>query len=544
MRIDDAHDDDTAHERSTHERGTLDAGDPDMRSFLVRRDDPSPLARFVAFARRFPIVSAARDASIASFGFAAPVAFTVPVAAFEPETNHQTITDKILNEALAHGQSYAFLQTLCTLAPKRVSGSPGADEAVKWAESEMQRAGLENVHLEECRVPHWVRGEIAELSIVEPSAEREMKLPILALGGSVATPEGGVRGELVEVKSFDELKKLGESVRGKIVFFDRAMDATLLDTFEAYGGAVDQRSRGALEAGKLGALAAIVRSMTTRIDDFPHTGAMRYADGAPRIPAAAVCTTGAERLSALLRRGGKIELVLKLDCREMPDVVSHNVVGEVRGRENPDEIVLVGAHLDAWEAGQGAHDDGAGCVQCIEALRLVRALDLRPKRTLRAVLFMNEENGLRGAIAYHDAHAAELEHHVLAIETDRGGFAPRGFETNAGPAAMELLRPIVATFAAAGGSLLKAGGGGADISPLERDGVSVMEYLPDCARYFDVHHCGRDTLESVNPRELELGAALIAAMARDVAELEQPLPRAPKPTGGDTARPIQKSEKK
>jgi hypothetical protein len=497
----------------------------EMRSIRVPFARSSSLALFVAC---FPFVPLARAAA-SSFAVAAPI---VPIAA---EANHQAITDKILNEALAHGQSYAFLQTLCTLAPKRLSGSSGADDAVKWAENEMQRAGLENVHLEECRVPHWVRGEIAELSIVEPSAEREMKLPILALGGSVATPPEGVRGELVLVKTFDELKKLGESVRGKIVFFDRAMDATLLDTFEAYGGAVDQRSRGALEAGKLGAVAAIVRSMTTRIDDFPHTGAMRYADGAPRIPAAAVCTTGAERLSALLRRGAKVELVLKLDCREMPDVVSHNVVGEVRGREKPDEIVLVGAHLDAWEAGQGAHDDGAGCVQCIEALRLVRALDLRPKRTLRAVLFMNEENGLRGALAYHDAHAAELEHHVLAIETDRGGFAPRGFETNASPAAMDLLRPIVATFAAAGGSLLKSGGGGADISPLERDGVTVMEYLPDCARYFDVHHCGRDTIDSVNPRELELGAALIAAMARETADLDTALPRNPKPAAPDGA---------
>jgi hypothetical protein len=435
------------------------------------------------------------------------------------------VTDRIVNEALARGQAYAFLHTLCTVAPKRLSGSSGADDAVKWAEAEMLRAGLENVHLEECRVPHWERGSIARLSIVEPAAARETKLPITALGGSVPTPKEGVRGELVEVKSFDELKGLGEAVRGKVVLFNRPMDPALIDTFAAYGGAVDQRGRGALEAGKLGAVAAIVRSMTNRIDDFPHTGAMRYGSEGPRIPTAAVSTAGAERLAAFLHGGAKLELVLELDCRELPDVLSHNVVGELRGREKPEEIVLVGGHLDAWDLAQGAHDDGAGCVQSIEALRLLRVLDLRPKRTLRAVLFMNEENGLRGALAYHDAHAAELGKHVLALETDRGGFTPRGFETNASPAAMALLRPIVATFEATGGSLLKAGGGGADTSPLEREGVTVMDYLPDCQRYFEVHHSLRDTLDSVNPRELELGAALIAALIHGVADMEETLPR-------------------
>jgi hypothetical protein len=459
-------------------------------------------------------------------------------------TSAQSITDRIVHEALTRGQAFAFLETLCTVAPKRLSGSAGADEAVKWAESEMRRAGLENVHLEECRVPHWVRGDVADLSIVEPAASRAVKLPILALGGSVATAPEGVQGEVVEVKSFEELKKLGDSVRGKIVFFDRPMDPALIDTFDAYGGAVDQRGVGALEAGKLGAVAAIVRSMTTRIDDFPHTGSMHYDEGAPRIPAAAVSTAGAERLAAILRGGAKLVLALKLDCREHPDAPSHNVVGEVRGREKPDEIVLVGGHLDAWDAAQGAHDDGTGCAQCIEALRLVRVLDLRPKRTLRAVLFMNEENGLRGARAYREAHASELERHVLALETDRGGFAPRGFGTNAPPESMALLRPITATFESIGGSLLKSGGGGADTSPLERDGVTVMEYLPDCQRYFDVHHCARDTIESVNPRELELGAAMIAAMIRGVADLDQALPRGPKPAAAGAAAPVKGADKK
>jgi hypothetical protein len=438
-------------------------------------------------------------------------------------------TDAIVHEALAHGHAFAMLESLCTRAPKRLAGSPGADEAVKWAEAEMKSAGLENVHLEECRVPHWERGAIARLQLVAPATFVEVKLPILALGGSVATPKGGVRGEVVEVKSFDELKKLGDAVKGKIVLFNRPMDASLLDTFQAYGGAVDQRGRGALEAGKLGALAAIVRSMTTRIDDFPHTGAMHYDEASPRVPAVAISTAGADRLAGLVRGGAKVEVQLEIDCKEFPDALSHNVIGEIRGTSNPDELVLLGAHLDAWDAAQGAQDDGAGCAQCIEALRLLVSLDMRPKRTLRAVLFMNEENGLRGGLAYHDAHKTELEKHVLALETDRGGFAPRGFETNASARAMELMRPIVATFEACGGSMLKPGGGGADISPLERDGVTVMEYVPDCQRYFDVHHSALDTLDNVNARELELGAALIAALVHGVADLDEALPPNPKP---------------
>lgn len=453
---------------------------------------------------------------------------TTPATTPAPAAPAPTTTDRIVREALSHGRAYALLETLCTVAPHRLAGSSGAAEAVRWAKDEMARAGLENVHLEECRVPHWERGEVASLSVVEPADVRDTKLPIVALGGSVGTSPDGVRGEIVEVKSFDELAKLGAAVKDKIVFFNRPMDPTLLDTFEAYGRAVDQRARGALEAGKLGAVAAIVRSMTNRIDDFPHTGSMRYGTEGPRIPAAAVSTAGAERLAAILQHGAHPILSLKLDCRELPDAVSSNVVGELRGSRAPDEIVLAGAHLDAWDVGQGANDDGAGCVQCIEALRLVRVLDLRPKRTLRVVLFMNEENGLKGAQAYHDAHAAELGRHVLALESDRGSFAPRGFQTNASPEAMAMLRPIVAAFAATGGSMLASGGGGADTTPLEHDGVTVMEYVPDPQRYFDVHHCQRDTLDSVNPRELELGAALIAAMIQGVADLDEPLPRNPK----------------
>jgi Zn-dependent M28 family amino/carboxypeptidase len=254
---------------------------------------------------------------------------------------------------------------------------------------------------------------------------------------------------------------------------------------------------------------------------------MRYAEGVTKVPAAAISTAGADRLAALALSGRTVRIALALDCETREDVRSHNVVGEIKGSTFPDEIVLVGGHLDAWDVGQGAHDDGAGTVQTIEALRLVRSLGLRPKRTLRAVLFMNEENGLRGGRAYRDTHKAEVEKHVLAIESDRGGFAPRGFATNANPRAFEILRGITELLHAGSPATLVQGGGGADISPLEREGVIVMEYLPDAQRYFDFHHCERDVLDAVHPRELELGAAWMAVMIYLVADLDERLPRNP-----------------
>jgi Zn-dependent M28 family amino/carboxypeptidase len=443
----------------------------------------------------------------------------------EPSRSRAEIVEALVSEALARGQAYSKLTELCRVAPLRLSGSPGATVAVEWGRAQMERDGLENVRLEECLVPQWVRGTRSELSIVAPSESRALKLPVLALGGSVGTPPAGVEGDLVVVESFEELRALGDAAKGRIVLFNRRMDASRVDTFEAYGGAVNQRVEGAIEAAKVGAVAALVRSMTTRIDDFPHTGAMRYAEGVTKIPTAAISTAGADLLAALVKRGQPVRLALALDCETRADVTSHNVIGEIRGASLPDEIVLVGGHLDAWDVGQGAHDDGAGVVQTIEALRLVRALGLRPKRTLRAVLFMNEENGLRGGRAYRDAHKAEVERHVLAIESDRGGFAPRGFATNANPRAFEILRGITDLLHAGSTATLVQGGGGADISPLEREGVIVMEYLPDAQRYFDYHHCERDTLDAVHPRELELGAAWIAAMVYSVADLDERLPR-------------------
>lgn len=438
----------------------------------------------------------------------------------------QAVFDRLFAEALPGNSAFSKLQELCQATPHRLSGSPDAENAVSWARDQMSHDGLENVRLEPCTVPHWERGRIAVLEVLEPESARDAYLPILALGGSVATPREGIVAEVCAVESFQELAKLGDSARGKVVLFDRPMDPRTLDPFEAYGAAVDQRARGAVEAARHGAVAAVVRSLTLRMDDLPHTGSMRYEDGVEKIPAAAVSTAGSERLAALLRKEKRVVIRLMMDCREGADVPSHNVVGEIRGSSKPDEIVLLGAHLDNWDVGQGAHDDGAGCAEVLEAMRLVRALGLKPARTLRAVLFMNEENGLRGARAYRDAHQAELPRHLLAIETDRGGFSPRGFETSAEGELLAALRSIARSLDRAGANLVRPGGGGADVSVLRENGVAVMELLSDPQRYFDVHHCSRDTLDTVNPRELELGAAVLAAMAYGAADSGLSIPPA------------------
>jgi hypothetical protein len=343
----------------------------------------------------------------------------------------------------------------------------------------------------------------------------------------VATPEGGLSAGVIEVHGFEELRARAGEAAGKIVFFNRRMEPACFDTFDAYGGAVDQRSRGASEAGRAGALAVVVRSMAGRIDDFPHTGSLRYDEDQPRLPAAAVSTRGAEQLSAWIAAGRQPRLTLSLSCVWHADVESFNVVGELCGSERPEEVIVVGGHLDAWDVGQGAHDDGAGCAQAFEVLRLLKALELRPRRTLRAVLFMNEENGVRGAHAYRDAHAAELERHVLALESDRGGFTPLGFTSDAAPEAFAVLRGIVDLLEPARISRLEAGHGGVDIAPLAAHGVPLVGLLPDPQRYFDVHHSANDTFDQVNERELELGAGAMAALCFVVADLPAALPRNP-----------------
>jgi len=405
---------------------------------------------------------------------------------------------RILAAALAEGRAYEKLTELCTAAPHRLAGSAGAEAAVQWARRAMIDDGLENVRLEPVPVPHWERGELERLVFTAPPELAGEQLPILALGGSVATPPGGVEAEVIVVHDFDELEQLGPDAEGRIVLFNRPMDETSPNTFRAYGGAVNQRTAGAARAAAAGAVASIARSMTTLLNDVPHTGVMHYAEGGPRIPAVSISTNGADRIEALLGEGQEVRLRLELACESLEDTTSWNVVGELVGAELPGEIVVVGGHLDAWDVGQGAHDDGAGCVQSMEALRLLKSLGLRPRRTIRCVLFMNEEFGITGGPAYFHDHRSEMADHLLAIEADTGGFTPRGFTTNASPEARAILQEAAALLAGTGAEFVKPGGGGADIGPMAAAGVPLAAYRTDPQRYFDVHHSPLDTLDAVN----------------------------------------------
>ncbi|MGV3540368.1 MAG: M20/M25/M40 family metallo-hydrolase [Rufibacter sp.] len=421
---------------------------------------------------------------------------------------------KMYDEALTNGQSYEQLRYLTQNIGARLSGSPQAAAAVEWSRQEMEKLGLDQVYLQVVMVPHWVRGDKEYAAIVNSRISPSREVSVLALGGSVATPANGLTAEVIEVKSIDELKKLGKKkVQGRIVFFNRGFDQTHIHTGRAYGGAVDQRASGPSEAGRLGAVGVVVRSMASNTDDFPHTGGLRYAEDAPKIPAVAISTKGADLLSNLLREDEKLQFHMRLNPQWLPDVLSYNVIGEIKGTEKPDEIIVVGGHLDSWDVGEGAHDDGTGCVQSMEVLRLLKAMNYKPKRTIRAVMFMNEENGLRGGTKYAEVAKQRGEKHIAAIESDNGGFTPRGFGITAPnePIFQKLFnwKQLLAPY---GLHDIERGGGGADIGPLKDDRVALIGFRPDTQRYFDIHHTANDTFDKVNKRELELGGASMAAL--------------------------------
>lgn len=430
------------------------------------------------------------------------------------QTDYQTdsvFIRKIFNTALIEGKCYDVLRDLTQVVGPRLSGSAGAAKAVEYTRDVMVQQQFDNVFLQNVMVPHWVRGAKEEAWIV--NGKQKTNVPVAALGGSVSTPKTGIKGKVIEVKSFQELRQLGiEKVKGKIVFFNRPLDPTKINTFEAYGGAVEQRGAGASEAAKLGAIGAIVRSMTTRLDDIPHTGSMRYASGAPIIPAAAISTNAAELLSKMLKQNPETEFYFKQSCETLPDAPSHNVIGEMKGAKNPTQYLVVGGHLDSWDFAQGAHDDGSGCVQSIEAVRLLKVLGYKPNNTLRAVMYMNEENGLKGGIAYADSAKSKKEKHLAAIESDRGGFTPLGFGIVGTPAQKTKIQTWQSLFAPYGLHEIGPGGGGADIGPLGPQGTVLLGLIPDSQRYFDYHHAANDTFDKVSKRELELGAASMAAM--------------------------------
>ena len=423
--------------------------------------------------------------------------------------------DQLVDRELARSQSYEILSHLTDEIGPRLSGSANAAAAVRWTTERFRAWGID-VRNERVMVPHWVRGR-EEASLV---SHRNQNIVLTALGGSVATPPKGVTADVVEVNSFDELKSLGAKVRGKIVYFNNPMDMEMVRarrSFEAYGKAVAYRADGPSRAAEYGAVAALIRSVASASLRTPHTGALHYDPKQPKIPAAAMAIEDAMLVDRLIRRGDHVRMHLVLTPKTLPDAPSANVIAEVRGRERPDEIVLIGGHLDSWDLGTGAIDDGAGVAMVMESLRLLKQMDVHPKRTIRAVLFMNEENGLRGGRQYFENH--KREKHVAVIETDAGGAAPTGFSTTLKGDALAALEARAQVLAKVGAARFEVSPEtGADTSFLVESGVPGFGLIPDPLHYFDYHHSPADTLDKVDPKELAQDTAAVVALAYVLAE--------------------------
>lgn len=459
--------------------------------------------------------------AIAAAEHAAHEAHAVTPAAAPVSGGDEEMVKKIFTEALAHGQAFENLRALVTTSPGRLAGSKSLERAVTWAGQTLGALALDRVFMQDVMVPHWERG--AKESLFLLTGGDIAPLTGVALGGSEPTPKSGLITEVTEVQSLDELATLGrDKIEGKVIFFNRPMDPALFNTGAAYGAAGDQRNRGPAAAAKYGAAGALVRSLTLAHDDVPHTGQTTFAPDQPKIPAAALSPLAADKLSAAIAaakknpeaKGGAVRVAMTINAQWLPEAPSHNVIGEIRGRESPDEVILVGGHLDCWDIAPGAHDDGAGVVQSIEVLRIFRALGLKPRHTIRAVLFTNEENGTRGSAAYASAAKDSAnEKHLFALETDNGGFAPHGFTLGSTQfdAAARAARwaPLFEPYDICA---FRKGSAGTDVTPLLVQGVTVGQLSPDSQRYFDIHHTREDSLDKVNPRELELCAAALAAL--------------------------------
>jgi len=442
------------------------------------------------------------------------VVFLLITAHIEAQNNDQNQIKEIYTSALTDGNGYAWLNYLSNQIGGRLSGSLQAQQAVDYTKKVLDSMGVDRVWLQPVKVPKWVRGT-PEFAYIESDPGLTNNVPICALGGSVATPFGGIKAGVVEVHGIEGLKTLGkEKIQGKIVFFNKPMDPANINTFQSYRGCSDQRYAGAAEAAKYGAVGVIVRSLNLRLDDFPHTGAMSYGDTpvGDRIPAAAISTNGAELLSATLKLNPGINFFFRQNCKILPDTDSFNVIGEIKGSTYPNEVLVVGGHLDSWDLGDGSHDDGAGCVQSMEVLRLLKATGYKPKRTIRVVLFMNEENGLRGGKTYAEQAAKKNEKHIFALESDSGGFTPRGFSFDCDQANFSQVESWKSLFEPYLVHLFIKGGSGSDIAPLKNDNIVLAGLRPDSQRYFDHHHSANDTFAHVNKRELELGAASMASL--------------------------------
>ena len=424
---------------------------------------------------------------------------------------HREPAARLLGEALASRFAWDRLAELGDTFGHRLSGSQALEDAIDWAVEQMKKDGLENVRKEPVKVPHWVRGN-ESLEIVSP---RPNALVMLGLGNSVGTPPEGVEAELLVVRSFDELQTAGSAVKGKMVLYNVP--------FTTYGETVRYRSAGPSRAAALGAVAALVRSVGPPGLRTPHTGGLNYDAAAPQIPAAAITTEDADRLQRMSDRGTTLRLRLKMEAKMLPDADSFNVVGEIRGSELPDEVVVVGGHFDSWDVGTGSTDDGGGCIVTWEALRLMKKLNLRPRRTVRVVLWTNEENGLRGATAYRDRYRDQLANHVLMLESDSGVFRPTGFGFSGSPSARATIEDIATLLRGIQADRIGPSGGGADIGPsVEAGNIPAMSLEVD-GNYFLLHHTPADTVDKIDPMDMARASGAIAVMAYVVANLPERL---------------------
>jgi hypothetical protein len=415
---------------------------------------------------------------------------------------------RIADEILLHSKAYDNLHDLTKNIGGRLTASPQFYKAEQWGLKILKQSGADKTWLQECLVPHWIRGGKDQADVIPG----KKSLDVLALGNSMGTGPKGITANVIEVKSFDDLEAKKDEVKGKIVFYNYKFNPTFIATFQAYGDAVQYRSSGPSRAAKYGALAVIVRSMSESVDNNPHTGALKYDTTSPEIPAVAIGLRDADWLSSTLTNK-KLEVFLKTGGKFFPDTIGHNVIGELTGSEFPDQFITVGGHLDSWDPAEGAQDDGAGVVHTIEILRAFKALGYKPKHTIRFVLFANEENGLRGGTKYADEVKTKNEKHIFALESDGGGFTPRGFSFGGTAEQLKKAQSWVPLLHPYGVYEITNGGGGADISSLNKDlKIAVAELAPDSQRYFDYHHARNDVFENVNKRELELGAVNMAAL--------------------------------
>ncbi len=444
------------------------------------------------------------------------VSIATPRAQSSPDwlTPFRQNAARLIKDATADDFAWQRLAELTDTYGNRLSGSANLDRAIQWAEAAMKKDGLDNVRVEPVMVPKWMRGA-ERATIVEPP---EHPVLMLGLGGSVATPAGGVEADVLVVKSFDDLSGRSALAKGKIVLYNVA--------YTSYGETVTYRTTGAREAARHGAVASLVRAVGPMGLRTPHTGGMQYADDVPRIPAAAIAAEDANRIQRLVDRGRRVRIKLEMEARFDPDVQSANVIGEVQGSELPNEVVLVGGHFDSWDVGTGASDDGVGAIVTWEAVRLMKKLGIQPRRTVRLVLFTNEENGLRGGNGYLAAHKAEAAQHVLALESDSGVFAPARLGFTGPDTARRLITDIGSLLTPLGLQDIGPGGGGADIGPIAQAGrVPMMAYQGDSTRYFTIHHTPADTVDRIAPEEVSKAAAAIAAVVYVVADMPEALPK-------------------